>query len=225
MKAIFKEREFKVTHEIVFHEDNGIDFEFSKKELESENAQDVVYQMSVLAATPFIRYCRNAAVDTQHAEQLKEFYLSELTELLDQATKNVASADAALRIGADGEEPCFMEDIYKDWLALSGEQSDAFLSEFRKYTFLKLRPSIGDRFTVEMVFLNRAGHQVVRPLKWLCHLHDASEEEIRMHISYCFLIALAILDKLGNGNPLLEEDMPDFENEIFNMIKAAAEND
>ena len=224
MRAVFKKDGVTTSQEIIFGETNGIDFEFSKKELNQDNVQDLLQDLSFLAAIPFIRYCQNTAFDLQQAKMMKDYFLSELGELLDSALADDAPIGEAIRRKNENELYGFMEELYNDWINKVPYEEEAFLKEFKEYTFLQLQPFIGNWFTIEMVFDNNKGHQVIQPLVWLYNLENATDEKIRQNISRNFLIAIVILDRLGKENPLREENMPAFENEIFEIVKEALQD-
>ena len=221
MKALFNNDDsIKVVHEINFENNRMIDFLFDEKELAPSSLEKTMNDIVYVSAIPFIRYCQNA-VDLEQAKLMKKLFLGMLDEVLENALEDDAPIGGPIKARKENELYEFMEELYNDWLNEIRFTTESLRSDFKDYTFVELKPTFDLWYTLSMVFENKEGNIRHLPLKMLHEYEDASDEDIKQNATFCLLIAVVILDKLGyDPNPLREiSDLEAFEEEQLRIVK------
>lgn len=227
MKALFNNDDsIKVVHEINFENNRMIDFLFDERELAPSRLEKTINDIVYVSAIPFIRYCQNA-VDLEQAKLMKKLFLGMLDEVLENDLKDDAPIGGPIKNRKENELYEFMEEIYNDWLNEIRFTTESLRYDFKNYTFVELKPTFDLWYTLSMVFAENEGDGIRHlPLKMLHEYEDASDEDIKQTATFCLLIAVVILDKLGyDPNPLRElSDLEAFENEQLRIVKVYLES-
>ena len=217
----------QVTHNIDFELNGFIDFDFEEKELEHQKLADTMQRITFVGAIPFIRYCAKNAVNLEQAKLMKELFLKTIGSLLDNAMEDDGPIGYSLHARMEQDLYGFMEELYETWLSEIRFTTESLLYDFKDYAVVDIKPEVDLWFTLMMIFENKEGNKRLLPLKLLHDYEEASDEEIKMNATFCRLIAVVILDKLGYApNPLRAmEDLSAFEEEMLQIVRAATEKE